>query len=66
MAKLHDLLSRPAIDRTNVTFEVVVTHNEKGVFQLRGASTHRNNPSCEAHHTSNTYFEVVAIDFILK
>jgi hypothetical protein len=32
MAKLHDLLAWPTIDRTNVIPHVVVVHNEEGVF----------------------------------
>jgi hypothetical protein len=37
MAKLHDLLTWPTIDRTNVILGVLVVHNEEGVVQLRGA-----------------------------
>jgi hypothetical protein len=32
MAKLHDLLAQPTIDRTSVILCVVVVHNEKGIF----------------------------------
>jgi hypothetical protein len=44
MAKLHDLPTQPIIDQTNVNPRVVVMHNEKGMFQLRGASTRRYRP----------------------
>jgi hypothetical protein len=39
MAKLHDLQARLAIDQTNVIPKVIIVDNEKGVFQLKGAST---------------------------
>jgi hypothetical protein len=32
MAKLHDLLTRPTIDQTNVIIGVVVVHNEEGML----------------------------------
>jgi hypothetical protein len=38
MAKLHDLRARLAIDKTNVIPKVIIVDNEKGVFQLKGAS----------------------------
>ncbi len=41
LAKLHDLPTQPVIDRANVIPRLMVVHNEKGVFQLKGASTHR-------------------------
>jgi hypothetical protein len=39
MAKLHDLLAWPTIDRTNVIHGVVIMQNEEGMFQLKGALT---------------------------
>ncbi len=39
MAKPHDLLVRPTIDRANVIPGVVIMHNEEGMFQLKGALT---------------------------
>jgi hypothetical protein len=39
MAKLHDLPTHLAIDRTNVIPGVVVVHNEEIMFQLWGALT---------------------------
>ncbi len=39
MAKPHDLLVRPIIDRANVIPGVVIMHNEEGMFQLKGALT---------------------------
>jgi hypothetical protein len=39
-----DLLAWLAIDQTNVILEVVVVHNEEGMFQLKGASTHWHQP----------------------
>jgi hypothetical protein len=44
MAKLHDLPTRPTIDRTNVIHGVVVMHNEDGVVQLKGALARRYQP----------------------
>jgi len=38
MAKLHDFRARLAIDQTNVIPKVIIMDNEKGVFQLKGAS----------------------------
>jgi hypothetical protein len=38
VAKLHDLPMWPTIDQTNVIPSVVFVHNEKGMFQLKGAS----------------------------
>ncbi len=41
MAKLHhDLLAWPTIDQASVVPSVVVMHDEEGVFQSKGASTH--------------------------
>jgi hypothetical protein len=37
MVKFHDLLTWPTIDQANVVPSVVVIHNEKKVFQLKGA-----------------------------
>ncbi len=37
MAKLHNLLTWPTIDRANVIHGFMVVHNEEGVVQLRGA-----------------------------
>ncbi len=36
MAKLHDLLTQPTIDRVGVIHGMMVLHNEKCVFQLKG------------------------------
>jgi hypothetical protein len=36
MAKLHDLLAQPAINRANVILRVVVVHNEEAMVQLKG------------------------------
>ncbi len=44
MAKLHDLLAQPTIDRANVIHRVVVVHNEEGVVQLKGALTRQYQP----------------------
>ncbi len=37
VAKLHDLLAWPTNDRTNVILGVLVVHNERRMFQLKGA-----------------------------
>ncbi len=39
VAKLHDLLMWPTIDRAIVIPSVVVLHKEEGIFKLKGAST---------------------------
>jgi hypothetical protein len=44
MAKLHDLSTQLIINQDNVILGVVVVHNEKGMFQLRGASACRYRP----------------------
>ncbi len=36
VAKLHDLPTPPIIDRASVIPRVMVMHNEKGMFQLKG------------------------------
>jgi hypothetical protein len=37
MVMFHDLLMSPTIDQANVVPSVVVVHNEKTFFQLKGA-----------------------------
>ncbi len=44
MAKLHDLQAQLAIDQTNVIPKVIIVDNEKGVFQLKGASAQWYQP----------------------
>jgi hypothetical protein len=44
MAKLRDLPTHSTIDRINVIHEVMVMHNEKGMFELRGALTCQYQP----------------------
>jgi hypothetical protein len=39
MPKLHDLLANLIINRVAFVFGVVVMHNEKKVFQLKGVIT---------------------------
>jgi len=40
----HDFLAWPTIDQASVVPSVVVMHDEEGVFQLKGASTHQYQP----------------------
>jgi len=35
MAKLHEFLACPTIDKVGVFFNLVVMHNDEGLFQLR-------------------------------
>jgi hypothetical protein len=35
MAKLHEFLACPTIDKVAIVLNLVVMHNEEGVFQLR-------------------------------